>query len=263
MLEIQGVKKQYGATEVLCGIDMKVQKGDVISILGPSGSGKTTLLRCINYLCASDSGTMIFDQEILDMKTISKKAMIQIRKKTAFVFQSYNLFRNKTALANVMEGLVIARKIKKQEATQIAMQALDKVGLSDYYHAYPNQLSGGQQQRVAIARAIAYNPEVILFDEPTSALDPEWIKEVLAVIKDLANEGMTMVIVTHEMNFARSVSNRIIFMDKGKIVEENDPKSFFEAPRQERTKQFLHSFEQNFETMSYHDKRKETYETIN
>lgn len=241
MLEIKNIQKSFSDVQVLKGIDLKIDKGDVISILGPSGSGKTTLLRCINFLNIADFGKMYFDKDVYDMHTVHKKEIAQIRKKTAFVFQNYNLFRNKTALQNVTEGLIIARKIPKKEAIVIGKQALDKVGLSDRYDYYPHQLSGGQQQRVGIARAIASNPEVIFFDEPTSALDPELIGEVLAVMKQLASEGMTMVVVTHELNFARNVSNKVIFMDKGKIVEEGTPERFFTSPKEERTKQFLSS----------------------
>lgn len=241
MLEVKNINKTFGTLQVLYGIDMQVEKGDVISILGPSGSGKTTLLRCINFLNTCDTGEMIFDDEKIDMHTISKKDVARIRKKTAFVFQNYNLFRNKTALENVTEGLIIARKMKKEEAIKIGKKALDKVGLSDCYDYYPHQLSGGQQQRVGIARAIASNPEVIFFDEPTSALDPELIQEVLNVIKQLAKEGMTMVIVTHELNFARQVSNKVIFMDQGRIVEEGKPEDIFVSAKEKRTEQFLQS----------------------
>lgn len=241
MLEIKTIKKAFDGQEILKGIDIKVEKGDVVTILGPSGSGKTTLLRCINFLEKADEGTMSFDQELLRLGSAHKRDIAKIRRKTAFVFQNYNLFRNKTALQNITEGLVVARKMQKPQAVEIGKRALDKVGLSDRYDYYPHQLSGGQQQRVGIARAIATEPELILFDEPTSALDPELIGEVLEVMKQLASEGMTMIVVTHEMNFARNVSTKVIFMDKGIVVEENTPKEFFDSPRQERTKQFLGS----------------------
>ena len=243
MLKVEHVYKKYDDLEVLKDVSLEVDKGDVITIIGPSGSGKTTLLRCINFLTIADSGKMIFDDKTLDMAEASKKEMNEIRKKTAFVFQNYNLFLNKTALQNVTEGLIIARKMPKDQAETIAKKALDKVGLSDRYDYYPTQLSGGQQQRVGIARAIASSPEIILFDEPTSALDPELIGEVLNVIKELAKEGMTMVIVTHEMNFAKNISTKVIFMDDGVIIEEGTSKEIFEDPKQERTKQFIHSFE--------------------
>ena len=217
--------------------------GDVVAIIGPSGSGKTTLLRCINFLEKADSGTLIFDNEKFEFDKITKKEIARLRRKTAFVFQNYNLFLNKTALQNVTEGLIVARKMHKAEAIEIGKKALDKVGLSDRYDYYPSQLSGGQQQRVAIARAIATNPEIIFFDEPTSALDPELTGEVLSVMRDLANEGMTMLVVTHEMGFARTVSNKVIFMEDGVIVEQGSSKEFFENPKEERTKAFLRTIQ--------------------
>lgn len=241
MLEIKNIRKAFDGQEILKGVDIRVNKGDVVTILGPSGSGKTTLLRCINFLEKADEGTMIFDQELLNLHSVHKRDIAKIRRKTAFVFQNYNLFRNKTALQNVTEGLVIARKMPRSQAVEIGKRALDKVGLSDRYDYYPHQLSGGQQQRVGIARAIATEPEVILFDEPTSALDPELIGEVLEVMRQLAAEGMTMLVVTHEMNFAKNVGTKVIFMDKGVVVEENTPKEFFESPQEERTRQFLGS----------------------
>lgn len=239
MLEIKNIKKSFDGQEILKGVDIRVEKGDVVTILGPSGSGKTTLLRCINFLEKPDEGIMVFDQEHLNLGAVHKRDIAKIRRKTAFVFQNYNLFRNKTALENVTEGLIVARKMPKAQAVQIGRKALDKVGLSDRYDYFPHQLSGGQQQRVGIARAIATDPELILFDEPTSALDPELIGEVLEVMKQLAAEGMTMLVVTHEMNFARNVATKVMFMDKGVVVEENSPQAFFEAPRKERTRQFL------------------------
>ena len=199
MLEIQNVTKSFGALEVLRGVDLTVEKGDVAAIIGPSGSGKTTLLRCMNFLERAGSGTMIFDGERVDLARVSGKEAARLRRKTAFVFQSYNLFRNKTALQNVTEGLTVARKIPREQAAETARRALRKVGMLDRADHYPHQLSGGQQQRVAIARAIAPDPEIIYFDEPTSALDPELTGEVLAVMRQLAEEGMTMLVVTHEM----------------------------------------------------------------
>src|SRR5699024_266179 len=187
-------------------------KGDVVVILGPSGSGKTTLLRCINFLEKADSGKARFGELNLDLHTVSKADINKVRQKTAFVFQNYNLFKNKTVLENVTEGLIIGRKVPKEKAVNIAKNALNKVGLSDKYHVFPSVLSGGQQQRVGIARAIALSPDIILFDEPTSALDPELIDEVLAVMKNIADEGITMLVVTHEMSFAKDVANRVIFM---------------------------------------------------
>lgn len=239
MLEIKNVHKSFGKNEILKGVDLTIDQGDVVVILGPSGSGKTTLLRCINFLERADEGTANFGTIQVKLKDASKKDVLAIRKKTAFVFQSYNLFNNKTALENVAEGLVIGRGVPKEEAHKQAREALDKVGLSHKYDAYPVQLSGGQQQRVGIARAVALNPDIILFDEPTSALDPELVGEVLQVMKDIAKEGTTMLVVTHEMSFAKDVANRVIFMDGGSIVEEGTPHEIFVNPKEERTKQFL------------------------
>ena len=239
MLEIQNIKKTFGGVEVLKGIHLKVNRGDVVAIIGPIGSGKTTLLRCINYLEKADEGTMIFEGERYSMNTISKKEIAKIRRKTAFVFQNYNLFQNKTALQNVTEGLIIARKMPKAKAVEIGRRALDKVGLSDRYDYYPVQLSGGQQQRVAIARAIATDPEIIYFDEPTSALDPELTGEVLSVMQQLAGEGMTMLVVTHEIGFAKHVSSQVIFMEDGLVVEAGPSDEFFASPQEERTRTFL------------------------
>lgn len=239
LLEIKDIHKSFGNLNVLNGMDLTVNKGDVIAILGPSGSGKTTLLRCINYLETADSGTMVFKNQSYDLANTSKKDIAQLRKHTGFVFQNYNLFANKTTLQNVTLGLTVARNVSKEEANVIGMQMLEKVGMKDLATHYPSQLSGGQQQRVAIARALATNPDIIYFDEPTSALDPELIQEVLSVMKTLANEGMTMVVVTHEMAFAKNVSSHVILMEKGKIVEEGSSKNFFENPKQERTKDFL------------------------
>ncbi|HFI0640740.1 TPA: amino acid ABC transporter ATP-binding protein [Streptococcus suis] len=239
MIQVNGVKLAFGGQQVLKGIDVEVNPGEVVVILGPSGSGKTTLLRSLNFLEKADAGQLVFGEDSYDLAQMTKKEIAAIRKRTAFVFQNYNLFANKTALQNVTEGLIVARKVPKQEAERIGKAALDKVGLSDKYDSYPSQLSGGQQQRVGIARAIATSPEVIYFDEPTSALDPELIGEVLAVMMQLAKEGMTMVVVTHEMGFARAVADRVIFMDGGQIIEEGRPEDIFDQPKEERTKQFL------------------------
>ena len=243
MIDVRNVTKTFDDFEALKGVSLQVEKGDVVAILGPSGSGKTTLLRCINFLEIADSGTMVFDDETFDMHSISKKDISRIRRKTAFVFQNYNLFLNKTVLQNVTEGLIIARKVHKEEAEKKAVAALEKVGMADRLDSFPSQLSGGQQQRVAIARALATDPEIIYFDEPTSALDPELIGEVLSVMRDLANEGMTMLVVTHEMNFARNVSNKVIFMENGQVIETSDSKSFFENPKEERTKLFIQTIQ--------------------
>lgn len=239
VLSVKNIHKSFGSLSVLNGIDLTVNKGDVIAILGPSGSGKTTLLRCLNFLETADQGEIVFDNRQYEFASISKKEIGDIRQKTGFVFQNYNLFANKTALENVTLGLTLARKMSKDQASEIGLEMLQKVGLKDWANHYPSALSGGQQQRVAIARALAMNPEIIYFDEPTSALDPELIGEVLSVIKNLANEGMTMMIVTHEMSFAKDVSNRVILIENGKIVEEGSSKDFFENPKEERTKEFL------------------------
>ena len=239
MLKVEKVSKSVDALQVLNDVSFEVNKGDVVAILGPSGSGKTTLLRCMNFLETADTGKLYFDDEIYDMHTASKKEIAGIRKRTAFVFQSYNLFLNMTTLQNVMEGLVTARKMKKSEAQKIALNALERVGLRDRAGYYPHQLSGGQQQRVAIARALATDPEIIYFDEPTSALDPELTGEVLSVMKQLAEDGMTMIVVTHEMTFAKNVANRVIFMENSRIVEEAPSSEFFSAPKEERTREFL------------------------
>ena len=243
MLEVRNISKAFDGTPVLRDVSLSVEKGDVIAILGPSGSGKTTLLRCLNFLERADGGKLIFDGETFDLHATSKKDIARIRRKTGFVFQSYNLFANKTALGNVIEGLIVARKMPKAEAVNIGRQMLERVGLSGREEAYPVELSGGQQQRVAIARALATTPEIIYFDEPTSALDPELTGEVLAVMRDLANEGMTMLVVTHEMSFARNVSNRVMLMENGVIVEAGESKAFFEHPQQERTRAFLRTLD--------------------
>ncbi len=239
MLQVKNVHKKFGENEILKGVSLDVEKGDIIVILGPSGSGKTTLLRCINFLERADKGTIDFKDIHTEFKTASKKQIHELRQHTGFVFQNYNLYANKTALQNVTEGLIVARKMPKDKANEIGRQALDKVGLSDRYDYYPSQLSGGQQQRVGIARAIAANPDVILFDEPTSALDPELVGEVLQVMKSLAKEGATMIVVTHEMNFAQSVASKVVFMDQGVIVEEGKPHDIFSTPKDPRTIQFL------------------------
>lgn len=250
MLKVTQITKVFGGLKVLKGVDVEVDPGDVVAIIGPSGSGKTTLLRCMNFLERADGGTMEFDGERFDLPHISKKDIARLRRKTGFVFQNYNLFANKTALQNVTEGLIVARKIPKADAIRTGKLALDKVGLSDRYDYYPSQLSGGQQQRVAIARAVAANPEIIYFDEPTSALDPELTGEVLQVMRNLADEGMTMLVVTHEMSFARNVSNKVILMEDGSIVEAGPSREFFTNPRTERTKAFLKSLQSPLDAQS-------------
>lgn len=239
MIEIKGLHKSFGNHEVLKGIDLKVEKGEVVVILGPSGSGKTTLLRCLNFLEQPDDGEITIGNTRVNCNHVSKKEILEIRRNTAMVFQLYNLFKNKTALENIMEGLVVARKIPREEAEKTSRQILAKVGLLEKWDAYPSQLSGGQQQRVGIARALALNPEAILFDEPTSALDPELVGEVLGVMKKVAREGLTMIVVTHEISFARDIADRVIFIDGGVIVEQGPPAEILFHPREERTKQFL------------------------
>ncbi len=239
VLEVRQLHKAFGDNKVLRGIDLKVEKGDVVSILGPSGSGKTTFLRCVNFLEMADGGELIFDEKSYNLSEMSKENISAIRKRTGFVFQNYNLFANKTVLQNVTLGLTSARKIHKADADKKAMDVLTKVGMADFASYYPSQLSGGQQQRVAIARALATDPEIIYFDEPTSALDPQLTAEVLEVMRDLANEGMTMIVVTHELSFAKDVSTKVLFMADGNVIEEGPASEFFNNPKQERTKEFL------------------------
>ena len=244
MLEIRNLRKAFGDLQVLKGIDLDVNKGDVVAILGASGSGKTTMLRCLNFLEKADDGTMTFDSQRVELAHVTRAQVNALRRRTGFVFQNYNLFANKTALQNVTEGLIVARKMPRRQADEIARAALVRVGMADRADYYPNQLSGGQQQRVAIARAMAADPEIIYFDEPTSALDPELTGEVLAVMRSLAEEGRTMLVVTHEMGFARHVANRVVFMDGGVIVEQNTAEAFFNDPQQLRTREFLQTYRQ-------------------
>ncbi|MDQ0246680.1 L-cystine transport system ATP-binding protein [Bacillus fengqiuensis] len=239
MIQLTNIQKSFGRHSVLKGINLRVNKGDVVVILGPSGSGKTTLLRCVNFLERPNEGEVTIGDFTVHCKRPSKQDILKLRKKTAMVFQHYNLFKHKTVLENVMEGLVIVQKLPKEAARKKSLEVLEKVGLADKINVYPSQLSGGQQQRVGIARALALNPEVILFDEPTSALDPELVGEVLEVIRNIAREGITMIVVTHEMGFARDVSNHVVFMDQGTIVEEGKPVEIFSNPKEERTKRFL------------------------
>lgn len=239
MLEVKNLHKKFENTEILKGIDFNINKGEVVAVLGSSGSGKTTLLRCISFLEKANQGEITFDDFHKDITKVKGKEIRQLRMKMGFVFQTYNLFRNKTAIQNVLEGLTVARKVPASEAKDTAISMLDKVGMLDRADYYPDQLSGGQQQRVAIARAIATSPEIILFDEPTSALDPELTGEVLDVMKMLANEGTTMIVVTHEMGFAQSAANRVVFMDGGVIIEDRPSKEFFSSPREDSVKRFL------------------------
>ena len=239
MIEVRNLRKSFDSLEVLKDINLEIDKGDVISILGSSGSGKTTCLRCMNFLEKSDAGTLVFDGKEYDLAHMSRKDIAAIRRKTAFVFQNYNLFLNKTVLENVTEALTVVRKMDKLSARKRAVEVLEKVGMADKLDYYPSKLSGGQQQRVSIARALTYEPEVIYFDEPTSALDPELIGEVLSVMRDLAKSGITMVVVTHEMNFAKNVSTKVVFMDNGEIIKCAAPDDFFEHQDDERIKQFI------------------------
>ena len=239
ILQLAGVRKAFGDAEVLHGIDLAVERGEVVAVLGPSGSGKTTLLRCANLLEHADAGELALDGARFDLARVTAKEAAEIRRNTAFVFQSYNLFRNRTVLGNVTEGLVVAHRMPKDEAREIAVRCLGRVGMADRLDAYPVQLSGGQQQRVAIARAMCTKQPIILFDEPTSALDPEMIQEVLDVMIELAHENITMVCVTHEMNFAKQVADRVIFMDDGQILEEGTPEHFFTNPQNPRCQDFL------------------------
>ena len=244
MLEIRNLRKAFGPLQVLKGIDLDVNKGDVVAILGSSGSGKTTMLRCLNFLERADAGTMDFDGRRIELHRATHAEINALRRRTGFVFQNYNLFANKTALQNVTEGLIIARKMPRRTAEELAHAQLVKVGMEDRADYYPSQLSGGQQQRVAIARAMAADPEILYFDEPTSALDPELTGEVLAVMRQLAREGRTMLVVTHEMDFARHVANRVVFMEQGIIVEQNTAEAFFNDPQQPRTQEFLQTYKQ-------------------
>lgn len=242
MIEIRGLTKSFHKHLVLDHIDLTIHKGDVVAVIGSSGAGKSTLLRSINLLEAPDAGTIKLDELLVDLSKKSKADVLALRKSTAMVFQQFNLFRQKTALENVMEGLVVVKKIPKEEARQIAAQHLARVGLSDRMNHYPKQLSGGQQQRVAIARALAMKPKILLFDEPTSALDPELVGEVLDTIRKAAEEGNTMLLVSHEMNFVRKVATRVLFLDQGVILEDGTPEEVFSHPKSDRTKQFLANY---------------------
>ena len=240
LIEIEHLSKSFpGGTEVLKDISLEIHKGDIVAIIGPSGTGKSTLLRCLNYLTVPSEGRIRIGECTVDAKSHTKEEVYALRRKSSMVFQQFNLFKNKTALENVMEALTKVQKMPKAEAEEISKHLLEQVGMGDRMDFYPSKLSGGQQQRVGIARALAVNPEVILFDEPTSALDPEWVKEVLATIQEVAKEGRTMLIVTHEISFARQVANRILFMEEGKIQVDALPEEFFSDTKQERLQQFL------------------------
>lgn len=244
MIRYENVHKVFGTVDVLKGISFEIPTGKVVCILGPSGSGKTTLLRCTNYLEAPTQGIITVGDKTIDALQHTKKDIQEIRKHSTMVFQNYNLFRNKNALENVMAGLTIVQKKDKKEAREIAEHYLNVVGMGDRMDYYPSQLSGGQQQRVGIARALALQPHAILFDEPTAALDPELVGEVLSTMKTVAQTGITMAVVTHEMGFAREVADRVVFMDGGVVVEEGDPQEVFDHPQNPRTKQFLRAVNQ-------------------
>jgi L-cystine transport system ATP-binding protein len=239
MIEAKNLYKSFGSNEVLKGINVKVKTGEIVVIIGASGSGKSTFLRCLNYLETPTKGQIILDDISVDAEKHQKKQVIALRRETAMVFQLFNLFKNKTALENIMEGLTIVRKMDKAQAKEKSISLLERVGLADRMMYYPHQLSGGQQQRVAIARALAIDPKVVLFDEPTSALDPEMVGEVLNVIKEVVKTRRTLIIVTHEMAFAREIADRILFFDGGIILEEGTPEQIFLKPQQQRTQQFL------------------------
>lgn len=241
-MQVRNIHKRFGKNEVLKGIDMDVNKGEVVVLLGPSGSGKTTFLRCLNFLEQADQGQVILAGVETDVASAKKKEILQHQRKTAMVFQNYALFLNKTAKDNIMLPLLLTQKKSKAEAEKIALELLEQVGLSDRADFYPSQMSGGQQQRIGIARALALNPEVILFDEPTSALDPELVGQTLSLMRDIAKTGATMVLVTHEMKFAYEVADKVIFMENGNIVEQGTPKEIFEQPKEERTQAFLSRF---------------------
>jgi polar amino acid transport system ATP-binding protein len=246
VIELINIHKRFGDVEVLKDVSLAVKPGEVVCIIGASGSGKSTLLRCINYLEPPTAGRIIIDGEQVyysiengKMKPYPESRIAQVRRRLGMVFQDFALFPHRTAIGNVMEGLIHGIRIERREAERRGLAMLGRVGLSDRAHHYPDELSGGQKQRVAIARSLAMSPEAMLFDEPTSALDPELVGEVLDVMKELSREGMTMIIVTHEMKFAREVADRVIFLDKGRIVEQGTPAEVFDAPRHERTRAFL------------------------
>lgn len=242
MMKIRGIRKRFGKQQVLNGVDMDVNDGEVIVILGSSGSGKTTFLRCLNFLERADEGTIDLDGTHIDAATAKKRDIIAYQRQTAMVFQNYALFNNKTALENVAMPAIATGKKTREEAYALAGELVDKVGLAGRRDFYPSQLSGGQQQRIGIARALALNPKVTLFDEPTSALDPELVGQVLELLRKIANDGATMILVTHEMKFAYEIADRVVFMDKGVVLEQGTPQEVFEHPKEQRTRDFLSRF---------------------
>lgn len=239
MIELQGLSKKFGDTSVLNGIDMTIAKGEIVVIIGPSGTGKSTLLRCINFLEQPSGGEITVGDLTVDVCKATRKEILALRRATAFVFQNYALFANKTALDNIAERLIVVDRWPKEKAKKRAMEILQRIGMETKADAYPASLSGGQQQRVGIGRAMATGAEVILFDEPTSSLDPEWVDEVLSLMKQLAQERQTMLVVTHEMAFARDVADRVVFIDEGRIVEQGPPSELFSNPQDPRTRDFL------------------------
>ncbi|MEX2475513.1 amino acid ABC transporter ATP-binding protein [Marinobacter sp.] len=239
MIELKSLSKHFGSTVVLENIDLHIEKGEIVVIIGPSGTGKSTLLRCINFLEQPTAGTLTVGDLTVDVNRASRANILAMRRRTAFVFQNYALFANKTALENIAERWLVVDRWPKEKAHRKAREILDRIGLADKADAYPASMSGGQQQRVGIGRAMATGAEVILFDEPTSSLDPEWVEEVLGLMKQLAKERQTMMVVTHEMSFARDVADRVIFIDGGRIVEQGPPSEIFHNPQDPRTKDFL------------------------
>lgn len=239
MIELKGITKSFGTNKVLKNIDLTVNKGDVVALIGPSGTGKTTLLRTINFLSPADKGTITIGDLTVDSATAKESDRIEMRRKTAMVFQNYSLFRNRTVLQNVTEGLKFVQGKSAEEAESIAKEEIERVGMLEKIDQYPNQLSGGQQQRIGIARALALKPEVILMDEPTSSLDPERSAEILQILQNVTDTGITMMIATHEMAFAKYISNKVVFMEGGVIVEEGNSEQIFQNPKSERTRDFV------------------------